>query len=309
MVLALSNWTVLIVPDDASLDVDYVTLMAWVYLDEYANDQRIISKEYGRAQPYSIYTLLMSGSAERNLEMRLGLVGQDRIRVTTDAEIPLNTWVHVAGTFDGSQIRLYINGQLEESGAASGVLRHNDEPVYVGGSQFYTGRTFHGMLDDARVYGFALSSEQALAYHDLGRDWIVPQETSVGDQWKAHVTPFSATAAGVLCQTNTLTIEPPTVAAAIDILEQLPDQYSLHANYPNPFNPTTEIGFDLPDAVHVRLDIYNIMGQKVTTLVDGKREAGYHSVVWDGSRVASGVYLYRIEAGAFVDTKKMVFLK
>jgi len=147
--------------------------------------------------------------------MRLGLVGQDRIRVRTDTELPLNTWVHVAGTFDGSQVRLYINGNLEETQAASGALRHNDEGVYVGGSQFYPGRTFHGRLDDARIYGFALSSEQILAYHDTGRDVMVSQQTTIGDVWHADVTPFSAAEAGSLCQTNTLTIEEVTAAPVI----------------------------------------------------------------------------------------------
>jgi len=88
-----------------------------------------------------------------------------------------------------------------------------------------------------------------------------------------------------------------------------PQEPALIGNYPNPFNPTTQISFSLPEAADVRLEIYNITGQKVATLTAGRLEAGHHSIEWDGSDVASGVYLYRLEAGDFVDTKKMVLLK
>jgi hypothetical protein len=89
----------------------------------------------------------------------------------------------------------------------------------------------------------------------------------------------------------------------------LPEKFALHQNHPNPFNPATEISFDLPVAKHVLINIYNITGQKVTTLADGYFEAGSHSVTWDGTRNASGVYFYRIQAGEFTETRKMTLLK
>ncbi len=90
---------------------------------------------------------------------------------------------------------------------------------------------------------------------------------------------------------------------------ELPDSYALYQNYPNPFNPVTAISFSTPAASHVKLEVFNITGQKVVTLVDRQMEAGRHTIQWDGSHVASGVYLYRLEAGNFVDTKKMTLLK
>lgn len=89
----------------------------------------------------------------------------------------------------------------------------------------------------------------------------------------------------------------------------LPIEYFLGQNYPNPFNPITVISFALPEASDVKLEIYNIMGQKVATVADRRFEAGNYSVEWDGSRVASGVYFYKLTAGEFVETKKMVLLK
>jgi len=94
----------------------------------------------------------------------------------------------------------------------------------------------------------------------------------------------------------------------------LPEEYQLSQNYPNPFNPTTTINFALPEASKVRLEVYNILVQRVITLVDGDLEAGYHSIRWNGiaangREVATGVYFYRIRAGDYVESKKMLLLK
>ncbi|MCX6639900.1 MAG: lamin tail domain-containing protein [bacterium] len=89
----------------------------------------------------------------------------------------------------------------------------------------------------------------------------------------------------------------------------IPEVYSLDQNYPNPFNPTTTIRFGLPDAGQVQLDIYNLQGQLVTTLVNGYRSAGYHEVSFDASSLASGVYLYKLQAGSYNHSSKMVLIK
>ena len=89
----------------------------------------------------------------------------------------------------------------------------------------------------------------------------------------------------------------------------IPINYALHQNYPNPFNPSTEISFTLPQAGRVKLTVYNVMGQEVTTLADGLFEAGSHNLTWDGSGSASGIYFYRLAPPDFVDTKKMLLLK
>jgi len=95
---------------------------------------------------------------------------------------------------------------------------------------------------------------------------------------------------------------------------QLPESYSLSQNYPNPFNPTTFIEFELPRSSHVRLTVYNLLGEEVRTLLDEEVSMGRKRVMWDGidtggDPVPSGVYLYRIEAGSFSEAKKMMLLK
>ena len=94
----------------------------------------------------------------------------------------------------------------------------------------------------------------------------------------------------------------------------VPIRFELGQNYPNPFNPSTTIRFDLPQPVHVRLNIYDVTGRLVATPVNEPRQAGVHRIVWNrtnrsGGPVASGVYFYRIQAGAFTMTRKMVLLK
>lgn len=85
--------------------------------------------------------------------------------------------------------------------------------------------------------------------------------------------------------------------------------YRLAQNYPNPFNPSTSVTFSLAKAGEVKLEIFNALGQKVATLVNSKMAAGQHSVTWDAAKVPSGLYFYRLEAGAFSQTRKMVLMK
>ena len=89
----------------------------------------------------------------------------------------------------------------------------------------------------------------------------------------------------------------------------LPQKFVLNQNYPNPFNPTTEISFTLPKNCKVSLEVYNILGQRVVTLVDKNMAVGSHTVKWDASQFASGIYLYRLSTNEFVDEKKMVLIK
>jgi len=96
--------------------------------------------------------------------------------------------------------------------------------------------------------------------------------------------------------------------------EALPTKYALHQNYPNPFNPSTTIKYDLKAKTDVKLTIYNVLGQKVRTLVNTNQAAGFQNVIWNGlneigEQVSSGIYIYRIEADGFVKSRKMVFMK
>ena len=98
-------------------------------------------------------------------------------------------------------------------------------------------------------------------------------------------------------------------ALAVNNNINLPGSFSLKQNFPNPFNPTTTINYVLATKSEVNLDVYNTLGQKVRTLVNGQFSAGEHSVHFDANNLASGVYIYRLKAGNFVQTKKLILLK
>ena len=105
-----------------------------------------------------------------------------------------------------------------------------------------------------------------------------------------------------------------SVPTAVGGSTELPTRFAVSSNYPNPFNPTTTINYELPTASVVRLDIHDVLGQKVRTLVHEAMEAGSHKAIWDGRNdaglpVVSGTYIYRFEAGGFVRTRKMVLVK
>ncbi len=91
--------------------------------------------------------------------------------------------------------------------------------------------------------------------------------------------------------------------------EALPDRFSLNQNYPNPFNPTTTISFNLPKASAVNLKVYDLLGREVAELLDGRLNAGEHSISFDASAFSSGMYIYRIKAGGFTSTKRMLLIK
>ena len=94
-----------------------------------------------------------------------------------------------------------------------------------------------------------------------------------------------------------------------DVQQDVPDTFQLGQNYPNPFNPTTMINYALPEAGHVTIKVYNMLGQEMATLVDGVMDAGQHNVSFDATDLSAGVYLYVMESGSFAQTNRMTLLK
>lgn len=89
----------------------------------------------------------------------------------------------------------------------------------------------------------------------------------------------------------------------------IPANYLLNQNYPNPFNPSTQIQFGLPKNSHVKVDVFDIKGQKIAELVDGQKNAGYHTIIFDANNLASGLYIYRLDIDGKVLSKKMLLIK
>jgi hypothetical protein len=108
---------------------------------------------------------------------------------------------------------------------------------------------------------------------------------------------------------NEVSVQVVTLAKTAETASQLPVQFALSQNYPNPFNPQTSIKFALPKRAHVKIDVFNLLGEKVTELVNREMEAGYHQVQLDARGYTSGIYFYVLQAGDFKDLKKMIIAK
>jgi len=142
--------------------------------------------------------------------------------------------------------------------------------------------------------GGALNSSTASHYN-----WV---DAGVRNGVQYHYALIAVDLNGSREQLGTVNATPSADAAIIT-------EYALHQNYPNPFNPTTTIAFDLVEDAFVSLRVYNLLGQNVATVTDGLMESGRHVVAFNATALPSGVYVYRLEAGAYVDQKKMMLMK
>jgi hypothetical protein len=109
---------------------------------------------------------------------------------------------------------------------------------------------------------------------------------------------------------NTLRYQTDKVwVANVSLAAAIPTTFSLEQNYPNPFNPSTLIKYGLPHDAHVELEVYNVLGQRVAILLNEKQSAGYHEAVFQRTALPSGMYFYRLHAGSFAQTRKMLVLR
>jgi len=166
-------------------------------------------------------------------------------------------------------------------------------------------------------------TEHAIEYStDGGENWTIVRDWTDGDPhtfpWTIPNTPSPACRVQIYCRDaayNTawdisnanFTINDPNY----DVAENptFPEEYKLAQNYPNPFNPTTTVEYALPEATHVTLVVYDILGRRIETLIDTDQPAGYHQLIWNAKNVPSGMYFYKLQAGDYAETKKMALLK
>jgi hypothetical protein len=134
---------------------------------------------------------------------------------------------------------------------------------------------------------------------------IPPQAAQTRLYW--HVRASNTTAASEYAPAATFVTGDEVVVVSDPAF--VPSRYVLEQNHPNPFNPSTQIAYSIPEKTHVSLKVYSVLGTEVAMLVDGVENAGRHVVTFNGGGLANGLYLYRLQTGGFTATKKAVLLK
>jgi photosystem II stability/assembly factor-like uncharacterized protein len=215
-------------------------------------------------------------------------------------------------------VNTYYNndGSLVQIFDSAGVYKSTDEGL--------TWIEVTGNLHSAFVRGFAVASipqEPSRTYLAACSDAAVFTSSQGGKQWEAFGNglswftfggPVGADDKYVYLGLFGLRRRPWTDAvltSAGPVQADHPSRYSLSQNYPNPFNPSTTISYSLPAASHVSLTVFDLLGREVAVLVNDRMEPGVHEVRFDASGLASGVYLYKLEAGSFVQTRKLMLLR
>jgi uncharacterized delta-60 repeat protein len=274
---------------------------------------------WGGRTHYDFTTIKYNPSGQEQWVARFGMVAAKATALAVDGLgnvfVIGNSVIAGSGSGDDyTTVKYNANGAEQWVARYDGPAHRNDQAVAIAvdntGSVYVTGIT-HGTNTNGDY--------TTVKYDPLGvEQWVVrydgPENTSdqvvalaVDSSTNVYVT---GTSTGIHGSVFT-TIKYTETATPVTLSEPgiLPAEFALQQNYPNPFNPTTTIEFALPKMSLVTLKIYDLLGNEVSTLVAEKLPAGKHRRVWEAKGLASGVYLYRIEAGEFIQTKKLILLR
>ncbi|MBS1516040.1 MAG: T9SS type A sorting domain-containing protein [Bacteroidetes bacterium] len=234
--------------------------------------------------------------------------------VTSTGTVTAGTWQHIAVTANGTTVNFYKNGALLSTHATATTLGSSSNEMRIGRGNNDPGS---GNIDEVRLWSVARTQGQI----DSNKCKKFPSTFSSSAGLKAiwhldstlvdSVSGFNGTAMGnVTYDTVSFPILGVcTVTGITPVVSSTPQDYSLSQNYPNPFNPSTTIEFSLPKDEYVEIKLYDIVGKEAAVLVSGKFGSGGHSVNLNLSYLSSGTYFYKMTAGRFINTKKLILMK
>ncbi len=230
------------------------------------------------------------------------------------------TTIEVTGTADITADAVTINGTFTGDGTING------SPLPVTLVSFTAQLNSHGpgvllewvTVTEINNYGFfvqcRLDSHQS--FQDVPNSFVAGHGTTI-EQHRYSYIHSEGVAGQHAYRLKQIDLDgsvhyPQTAGLKIsqsELVEEKPTEFSLSQNYPNPFNPGTSIRYGLPQKSAVHLAVFNTLGQQVVVLVNAEQEAGFHETRFDATGFSSGVYLYRLQVGNFVQTRKLLFLK
>jgi hypothetical protein len=268
--------------DIGSIDVSStsgMTIALWVRPRQFQGSSRLISKATSTAEQAHYW--MVSTYSDTALRFRLKAGGVTSTLISGQGELELDQWYHVTCSYDQNEMRIYGNGMLLVSLPKTGVIDVNAAVAAAIGNQPPGAGSdpLAGDVDDVRIYGRALIESEIAA---LANDAMALRAE---------------------------------LAAADEVNSApLPDAVVLHQNVPNPFNPSTTIYYDLPKDANVTVQIFDVSGRLLRTLVQSHQMAGSRSVMWDGrdnrgQLAPTGVYFVRLHTRGFAQTRKIVLIK
>ncbi len=308
-----------------------ITVEAWIKPSEISGTRPIIQKFFDNM--WKDWGLQIK---EGKLEVAIENAGDNWSFVAGDL-VP-EEWSHVAFTFDNSTdlVHLLVNGAEVGNKLLRKNMPNTKAPIRLG-NHSYSNNGFAGEMDEVRIWNVPRGVEDIAT---LLSTQMTGDEQGLITYWQMNEGGGQLVNDGIgnrnpgsLGVDSTAdTADPVWIISTAPIgaifgfgqieknqsenpgFNRAPGSYALYQNFPNPFNPATTIGFDLPEAGSVRLSVYDLLGREVVTLLNGDRAAGHHTVNWNardarGQPVSSGIYFYRLEAGSNKLSQKMLLSK
>lgn len=295
-----------------------ITLEAWVYSDQMDRGswQEFIMKGGNSAQEPRQYYIRPRRDDGR-LEFRLHDTNNNSEGESSDSILTNGVWHHVAGTYDGEEIKIYINGILHGSDSIRFMIQTSDQPLTFGRLGSISAEYFSGRLDEVRIWNIARSHSQLKSTMDdtLGSAYYATEDSGLVGYWRFDEaegdTVRDLSVYGNHGRIEGAVFVPSGALTDIQQIESGPvkKSFSLRQNYPNPFNPLTNINFSLTKPVFVELRVFNSAGEEISVIVSRYMNAGTHRLSFSGKHLASGVYFYQLTAGEYREVKKMILLK
>ena len=233
----------------------------------------------------------------------------------------LDAWQHVAATYDGATMRLYVDGEEVASGAVPFSIADATAALWIGNSERNPARTFPGAIDEVRIWNRARSAAaiQMTMDEELGDPYTASADSGLVGYWRFDegsgqivVDETLAANHGTLGASTAVGDDDPDWQASVPVSTEddlaLPAVFALDQNYPNPFAEATTIRYALPTPGPVDLALYDLLGRRVAVLVDEVQTAGVHTVQVSGSGLPSGAYVYRLRAGGTFESARRLLL-
>jgi hypothetical protein len=303
-----------------------ITLEAWINVNEFKSQPfagSVIVKDQGSNS--SGYMIRCGGNGIINFNIGNGSWHE----INTHANsVQLNNWQHVAATYDGTLMKVYVDGEVSvQSNLVFTIGNATNSNLLIGDSPGFPGRVFDGKIDEVRIWNVARNQLQIQSTMNtvLTQEYYSTVDSGLVGYWRldegtgqtAEDLSFYSNTATLGTSVNPDASDPTWVQANILVInvedeinnKLIPERFSISQNYPNPFNPTTRINYSVPYNSLVQIKLYDILGNEVSTLVNEEKPAGNYSINYDATGLSSGVYFYRLNADNFLEIKKMILIK